>query len=243
MTPNPSRAAWSLAGAIATCAAESPPSAIDLGRLRQGIALHHPDLREPDGLLGLDLGSPSHRVDAWCRGADLVAVYDTDDGPRVRTTAMWRAAPAWLAGAAPRGAWCREAVVSAQTALLEAEPRIAVVADVAGGAVRQVAFLGAGLRAVAVSAARPHGCIVNWSDGRGLLFLVHPGDAADVGFEAAGGRVRIAARLFPAAVEKGVLVRSRVVAAVGSAPGPGEVPAWAEGIAAAFAASPPVLTT
>jgi putative heme iron utilization protein len=55
-----------------------------------------------------------------------------------------------------------------------------------------------------------------------------------------GSRTTISCWLFSSAVEKGVLLRSRVLAAIGPT---ANDTAWAAALAAAFAHSPPILTT
>ncbi|MFM8377790.1 MAG: hypothetical protein ACKOB1_00535, partial [Planctomycetia bacterium] len=66
-----------------------------------------------------------------------------------------------------------------------------------------------------------------------------PDDRRRISWTERGGRASIVCWLFSSAVEKGVLLRSRVRAAIGPADGD---TAWAEAIADAFAGSPPVLS-
>ncbi|MEI6239718.1 MAG: hypothetical protein WCR51_04975 [Planctomycetia bacterium] len=241
MSTLPSPAVWSLSRHRASCALGGLVSTIDLARPQGGLEVAHPDAAGPDRLLGLELDPDCIRVDDWCRGRDVTAIYETAERGRLRATVMWRAAPAWLS--TMPGVWCREAIVSAQTALLESVPRLGIAADVAAGTVMATEFHDGRLAFASPPGRRPHGWFVTWSDGRGLLFLVHPLDAGEMTAQRDGDRVRLAARLFPEAVEKGVLLRSRVVAAIGPAAGAAESDAWAERVARAFAASPPVLTT
>jgi hypothetical protein len=55
-----------------------------------------------------------------------------------------------------------------------------------------------------------------------------------------GKRSVVECWLFSTALEKGVLLRSRVLAAIGPA---ADATLWAADLAASFAASPPMLTT
>jgi hypothetical protein len=201
-----------------------------------------------DHLLGLDLGAACRAADQWLRATDLTAVYEPADARRLRATAMWRLHPA----AGPVAVW--ELIVSAQTSLLQSDPGLAVVADVAGD---ELLWSG-GLRPGGSAAAR------GWSATAGavpsddtssilvrrkaianraassFLIAVHPADAHRITVERHGGRIRVACRLFSDAIEKGVLLRGRVLAAVGPAAGD---TAWADKVSGGFAVSPPPLTT
>jgi hypothetical protein len=192
---------------------------------------------ERDHLLGLDLRTgqgPPRLVDHWVRQRDLVAVYEPADPRRLRATAMWRS----LAG--DRAAW--ELVVSAQTALVESDSALAVACDLAAGAILwgragggEIAWSPPGSASCPPEAT----CLVVQRQTDAVLVAVHPADARQILVRRDGDRIRIDCWLFSATIEKGVLLRSRVLAATG----PGGDPAWAEPILAAFAASPPPLTT
>ena len=136
MTISPPAAAWSLARQRASCSVGGLASAIDLAHPQRGLEVMLPGATVPDRLLGIELEPDCGYTDAWCRGADLTAVYETRAGGRLRATAMWRAQPAWLD--ASTDVWCREAIVSAQTALLEDAPRVSVGADLAGSRIERV---------------------------------------------------------------------------------------------------------
>lgn len=214
---------------------------IDLAVPQAGLEAVRPGAAVPDRLLGIELDPAGECTDAWCRGSDVTAVYETRDGGRLRATAMWRAQPAWLDPA--MGTWCREVVVSAQTALLESMPRISVHAEVAGDSVVPLAYHAGNLDVAPPADREPSGFLVSGPGDLATVFLVHPVDARGVAARGDAGHVHIAARLFPSAVEKGVLLRSRVIAAIGpsrDALAPGS---WVATLATAFAASPPVLTT
>lgn len=73
-----------------------------------------------------------------------------------------------------------------------------------------------------------------------MLVAVHPADLRQVDVAIRDSVARIRCILFASAIEKGVLLRGRVLAAVG----PRILDeAWAGRLLAAFAASPPPLTT
>ncbi len=241
MTISSPAAAWSLARERASCPTGGLVSAIDLAHPQGGLEVVRPGGTAPDRVLGVELDPDSNFTDAWCRGGDLTAVYESRDGGRLRTTVMWRAEPAWLD--APAGVWCREAVVSAQTALLEDVPRININADLTGGVIEPLTFEAGRLHDAPASDLEAHGYLMSGADNHAVLFLVHPLDARGVTARTAGTRVHITARLFPAAVEKGVLLRSRVIAAIGPAHDATAPGSWAATLATAFAASPPMITT
>jgi hypothetical protein len=216
---------------------------LDLDAAASGIRLAGCQAAETDALLGIDLGGQARLTDHWIRGGDVTAVYESDDDRRLRTLAMWRL----ISATAGTQAWVL--VLSAQTSLLETMANVGVVSRVRGDLAMHAAsgagrseFLpggnGATTTAVLVrlpaSAAGPHDAL------RSLLVAVHPEDRGLLTATASAGRVDIGCRLFPTPLEKGVLLRSRVLAAVG--PGANDA-AWAAEMLEAFAASPPLLST
>jgi hypothetical protein len=197
-------------------------ASIDLDRPTDGIAVAA-QAADADHLLGIDLRSGARLAERWARGGDVTAVYETTDARRLRATAMWRLDSA--AAALPRGVAIWELVISAQTSLLESDSSLAVVSRVAA---TNLVSVGDG------------GVLARRGDGTSVLILVHPDDLKKVSFEHHAGRGSISCWLFSSAVEKGVLLRSRVLAAIGPADGD---TTWATAVADTFAASPPVLTT
>lgn len=195
-------------------------------------------------LLGIDLRDEAAPVDQWLRGDDVTAVYEPADARRLRVTAMWRAASG---PAVPLDVTACELVVSAQTSVVESDAALAVVSEV-DAAECQWSDAGAGgprwtpCRApgplppdACWLLARLHGA----GPGTALLVAVHPRDARRITVRRTpAGRTRWECRMFSSAIEKGVLLRSRVLAAVGPA---ASAATWADTVTAAFAASPPVL--
>ena len=223
-----------------------PPAAWTLSDLEAGDGGGRIDLAAPitgvtvghrDHLLGLDLrtmrGDPQ-LVDHWVRSRDLVAVYEPADPRRLRATAMWRTL------VEERPAW--ELVVSAQTSLVESDSALAVTCDLAAGTILCGRADGGRVAWAPLDGGPcpPEAtCLVVQRPADAVLVAVHPADARRILVRAGGGRVQIDCWLFSTTIEKGVLLRSRVLAAIG----PSGEPAWAEPILAAFAASPPPLTT
>lgn len=263
---HPLEPAWRLE--VARAVSSRGDATIELARPQDGIAVAEDRAVRNTGrirLLGLSLGgnvvarqsaAPCPGIapsDAWTRGADLVAVYEPHDPRFLRATAMWRQTPS---GADAVLAW--ELVASAQTSLLESDAAIAAVSMLPA---RETLVLDDGSgqwHPFDVSAtARLSGTAVlaRCDGGRSVLVTVHPADARRVIVGPAessatmphdglndkyGVRLRIECWLFPNAVEKGVLLRGRSLAAIG--PTEGDV-AWAESLLGRFRRSPPVLTT
>jgi hypothetical protein len=218
-------------------------AAVDLDQPRQGITLTRSGVAGSDSLLGLDMRSECRLTDHWLRGDDVTAVYETADAPvdarQLRTTAMWRLHPSEGASRA----W--ELIASAQTSRLQSDAVLAVVSEIEAtdilwgtcekGAVQWHAdpspeatcmLLGRG------GATAP--------DATSVLVAAHPGDARRLTARRDGTRVVVECWLFSTELEKGVLLRSRVLAAIGPAAAASQ---WAADLAAKFAASPPMLTT
>ena len=224
--------AWSRVERVATVRAAGTEGRVDLAAPDAGLQITTGD--GVDRLLGIDLrAAAAAPVDHWARGGDLIAIYEPDDQRHLRATAMWRVRPAAVA------TW--ELVISAQTALLHADAALAVVSDVAGG---DVHWAGADSRWMPLVESRPLPAgalaVLVRRAATAAVVAVHPQDPRRIAVAHAAGRVRIECGIFPAAIEKGVILRSRVLAAVGAARG---AESWAADACAAFAASPPVLDT
>ena len=230
---------WLATGHRMTDAGSACSATVDLDQPRRGITLGGVGVSSASTLLGLDLRSDHRLTDHWVRGDDVTAVYETADALHLRTTAMWRLHPS---DAATR-AW--ELIASAQTSLLQSDALLAVVSEIeatdilwgtcSDGAVRWHAAESPDATCVLV---RRDG--TDTSAGTSVLVAVHPGDARRMTVRRDGKRVIVECWLFSTELEKGVLLRSRVLAAVG----PGvDATGWAGDLAATFAASPPMLTT
>jgi len=216
---------------------------VDGGRL--AVPAHH--------LLGIDLRlagqapASSGPSEQWVRGSDCTAIYEPSDKRALRATVMWRQWPTPTTGHPSRLAvW--EVVVSAQTALLQSDPTLAVVSQIAragevvwgrwqpGG----LAFSTAPTPVPASALAAAAGLLVRTGAERSVLVLAHPAEQQLVEAVSAADTCRVTCGLFSQPIEKGVLLRSRVLAAIGPVTGD---TAWAAEVAASFAASPPVLST
>jgi len=220
--------------------------AIDLDDPRRGISC------PPDRLLGLELRSQPRLVEHWLRGGDVTAVYEPADARRLRATAMWRLCPAVAPTAGrepPVTGW--ELIVSAQTSLEESDSCLAVVSDVeavevlcgqAGdGRDESLHWMPEPSAATTcVLLRRPAASAAGDAGATSVLVAVHPADLRRLRVRRQGGRVGVECWIFSSAVEKGVLLRGRVLAAVGPAGGDTD---WAAAVSGQFSASPPFLST
>lgn len=225
--------AWNLDGLVA----RDRSARLDLESPATGIIIEAESGN--DHLLGLDLRvSPSVAVplaDHWLRRDDVVAVYRPGDPRRLEATAMWRRL------ATDQLVW--ELVLSAQTALVESDGSLAVTCDVASGEIT-VGRLDEGRLqwSPLVDAATCPPVATNLLVHRthdAVLIAVHPSDARRIVVTSRNGHLHIACWLFSAAIEKGVLHRGRVLAALG----PKDTTTWADALISTFVATPPPLTT
>ena len=253
---------WTLFKRRATCG-ESGVT-LDLGAPGHGLAVPVDGARlaaPAHQLLGIDLrlagqaAASSGPSEQWVRGSDCTAIYEPSDERALRATVMWRQWPAPTTGQ-PLSLAVWEVVVSAQTALLQSDPTLGVVSQIArAGEVVSGRWLPGGMAfsqaptptptpvpvsASASASAAAAGLLVRTGAGRSVLVLAHPAEEQRLEAVSAADTCRVTCSLFSQPVEKGVLLRSRVLAAIG--PETGDT-TWAAEVAASFAASPPVLST
>jgi hypothetical protein len=215
------------------------PAAIDLDQPRQGIALAGQGMPSAGSLLGLDLRSDCRLTDHWVRGDDVTAVYETADARHLRTTAMWRLHPSEGA----TRAW--ELIASAQTSLLQSDAVLAVVSEIDATDILWGTCTD-GVMQWQADQSPEAACVLLGRGGAAgsgdtsVLVAAHPGDARRMTVRRDGDRAVVECWLFSNELEKGVLLRSRVLAAVGAT---ADATRWAGDLTATFAASPPMLTT
>jgi hypothetical protein len=165
----------------------------------------------------------------------MVAVYRPSDPRRLEATALWRR----LFG--NPFAW--ELVLSAQTALVESDGALAVTCDVATGDIEVGRMADGTLQwqpfdgATAFPFDATNLLVHRTHDS--VLIAVHPSDARRIIVSLKGDRAHVACWLFSTAIEKGVLHRGRVLAAIG----PKDGTAWASTLISELAESPPPLAT
>jgi len=235
----PTASAWRATGRHMTDSRSVIPAAIDLDQPRQGITLEGEGVSSPRTFLGLDLRSDCRLTDHWLRGDDVTAVYETADARHLRTTAMWRLHPS------DEGTRAWQLIASAQTSLLQSDSVLAVVSEIEAsdllwgtctdGTVQWHADPSSDATCVLLGRGGATG-----SGDTSVLVAAHPGDARRLTVRRDGNRVVVECWLFSTELEKGVLLRSRVLAAIGPA---ANAMQWAGHLTAKFAASPPMLTT
>jgi len=231
---------WSLLATRAECGLHGVAAAIDLDRPLDGIVTVTCDPARGDRLLGLDLRGAGRRSEQWTRGRDITVVYETDDARRLRATAMWRLAPEAAGSAARHTVACWELVLSAQTSLLASDSSVAVVSNIHATEVAWFDSRAERFTPEPAARADANGVIARRDDGTSVMVVVHPDDFQRTSVERHDGRIRISCWLFSEQVEKGVLLRSRVLAAIGPTTDQSD---WAVSLAHAFSASAPILTT
>jgi hypothetical protein len=248
MTPHPTASTWTLADDIATAPraiANAPVMRLDLADPLSGLRSERDDAR--DTLLGLDLRGATRLVDRWARGGDLTAVYEPADTRALRATAMWRVLGHLLD--MPPGVRAWEVIVSVQTSLLHSDPTMAVLCDLSGSMT-----LGCDAddpdeggwhaRAMPATTASPALLVrsLTTADRAPTTTLIAAHDSRGRCTEASleQGRMRIVCSLFESTIEKGVLLRSRILAAAGPAT---DDLAWATRLLRCYRRLPPMLDT
>lgn len=209
------------------------------------------------GLLGVEIpasgAAAAAGMDAYVRGIDLVATYAAAAERPFRTQLYWRA---WTSGVP--GATVVELVASVQTALLDSYPRLFTTSRLAAAEVLRLMDPARQRFAVCTPAGtgslalRPHegcGCLLLRSGGDAGSYaeMVHPVDFghSEVARETRAGSptgpwCSLRHQLFAASLEKGVILRARVLAAWVDRSGDEEAVAT---LYREFAASEPPLTT
>ena len=231
--------AWDATGTRLIDSRSASPAAIDLDQPRQGITVTRSGVAGSDSLLGLDLRSDCRLTDHWVRGDDVTAVYETVDARHLRTSAMWRLHPS------DEGTRAWQLIASAQTSLLQSDSVLAVVSEIEASDILWGTCTDGTVQWHADPSPEAT-CILlrrggaTDSDSTSVLVAAHPGDARRLTVRRDGARIVIECWLFSTELEKGVLLRSRVLAAIGPA---ATATRWAGDLAAMFAASPPMLTT
>jgi hypothetical protein len=220
--------AWTLAGGRA----EDRAGGVVLDLSAPALGLVTP---AGDRWLGFEVGVGRPPLDAWVRGNDVTAIWEPGDDRGLRATGLWRC------HGVDAGVVSWELVASATTRLLHADATLAVTSDVKAVEILSAAWQAGTPSPFAPGSPAHHGLVLlRHGDGQSLLLMLHPSDHQTVTVAVEQGRARVGCWLFPTGVEKGVLLRSRVVAAIG--PTAHDI-AWGARLAARFAASPPVLST
>ena len=202
---------------------------LGLGRLRFAGGVI-----EPGQLLGVELplSAPAgdRLVEAYLRGDDLIATYADVAQPSFRWQIYWRALP----GRFPQALAAIEAIVSVQTGMLDSWPQLTLrsILPIARCAAWRAPLGGAGLQCErfdpgttlkTISAAEGWGCFGFDLSGAAASYveMVHPADFDSSSVEdlavpsqGTGSAAGVSLRhpLFRERLEKGVILRSRVLA-------------------------------
>ena len=188
-----------------------------------------------DRLLGFDVGVGRPPLDTWVRGNDVTAVWEPGDDRGLRATGLWRS------HGGDDGVVSWELVASATTRLLHADAALAVTSEVAAAELLSATWRSGIRTSFLPGTPTDHGLVLlRRGDGNSILVMLHPTDDQTVTVAVEHGRARVGCWLFSTGVEKGVLLRSRVIAAIGPT---ADDTAWGARLAARFATSPPVLST
>jgi hypothetical protein len=221
-------AGWQLEGHLARLQGDAFAANVDLARPGDGllsVRVSGEPVRE-GSLLALtpplpasgSLGLPSEH---YARGADLVAVYEESASWPIRADVLWRALPPDTAQGVLAAI---DLVVSVRTSLLESRPELVVRSRIpAAEVLRRTAAPEAEFETLSLPVAEPLAMTPDRGP-RCLLFrgdpglatyaeMVHPADfqhAALVRASGSAALVCVEDRLFPQALEKGVILRARV---------------------------------
>jgi hypothetical protein len=191
------------------------------GLLADRQVLSHGQLLQID-LPFLNLPCTSSSVDCYVRGGDLVATYPEETQTAVRAQIYWRAASHPIANALA----AIEVVASVQTSLLDSCPTITTRSEVVASEAFQLVSLERG--AFADLIAKPDRSEVSGSSDFPQCYLfrlpsskysyaemVHPVDAHDSNWDGwlqgTDFRLQLSHRLFRERLEKGVILRARVL--------------------------------
>lgn len=208
---------WNLLGTRAVWSDALLSAEINVANPAAGVALNAVSGAVPRNdyrflkILPVDRAPLAAPVECYVRGQDLVALYEPLPGDRVQPQIYWRAT-------ATGGAVGIEAVVSAQTSLLDSDPAFAAACEMAAG---EVYALNADGRSWSALEGRTTfsrgevsgGFLIRPGHYRWSYFeAVHPADFLTARLELAGERAVIHQRLFRERLEKGVIRRGRIAA-------------------------------
>jgi hypothetical protein len=232
-------AAWQLDATTAQLIGSQIGATIDLSQPARGLAVSISDIAPNQfalQTLGIEIGDKktlSHaRLDAYVRGPDLVATYDESPPAQLRTQGYWRiVAPAEFAthdASAVVAAF--DLILSVNTSLLDNNPQSRVsskiaaietvfelVADAAGKpAFREVDLAKSSSTAGRIDRTLGTGCFVARIGTSEFSFvqMVHPVDFGGAILDVNQQPLAISHQLFQQRLEKGVILRARVRAAV-----------------------------
>jgi hypothetical protein len=232
-------AAWQFDGTTARLIGSQIGATIDLAQPARGLAVSVSDIAPNQfalQTLGIEIGDEktlSHaRLDAYVRGPDLVATYEESPPAQLRTQSYWRmVAPAeFAADDASAVVAAFDLILSVNTSLLDNNPQSRVssritaiakifelAADTAGKSTfQEVDLAKSGSEAGRINRTSGTGSFVARIGTSEFSFvqMVHPVDFGGAILDVNPQSLAISHQLFQQRLEKGVILRARVRAAV-----------------------------
>jgi hypothetical protein len=233
---------WQLADSIATLESSDLHGRLDLKQPSGGLQLRSVEKASPFEveIFGVSQHAAQHvdiaKLDAYVRGRDLVALYDESLPDHLRTQIYWRALRAsdLSASCEPnRIAAAFDLILSVNTSLLDSDPQVTVRSEIpASDSIVQLKV---------DPAPEASAVLVRLGSGKlSYVELVHPADACRSWIKTAdAARSQINHLLFQQRLEKGVILRARIRAALISSENDEQLAAQ---LYQHFAASEPPLT-
>lgn len=195
---------WSIDGARANLSTQRLHGHIELANLHSGMRVaDHPSIGHWFGLILADAGEKPPLADAYVRGRDLVARYEPLPSWPIGLELYWRVVES------TESRFTLDLQISVNTGLLDGDPQLATRTE---------------LRAVVprhetADNPLPSGMAVCKTSDDGLYAeMIHPTDFCGQRIERSGGDTIIEHSVFRERLEKGVIRRARLRAALLSAP-------------------------
>ena len=208
---------WQLTDSIATLESNDLRARLDLKRPRAGLQFKRmrKDSRLEFNIFGIAQEAVQStdvvKLDAYVRGRDLVALYDESQPDHLRTQAYWRVLSAsdLSASCTPESVITAfDLILSVNTNLLDSDPQVTVQSTVPSKGLVSHLDVGSAREASAV--------LVRLADENlNYLEIVHPTDACRSWIDESGpAHTQINHLLFQRRLEKGVILRARIRAAI-----------------------------
>jgi hypothetical protein len=206
---------WQLTDSIATSESNAFRARLDLKKPDAGLQLNVVTNDSPVALniFGITQQAAQSidvaKLDAYVRGRDLVALYDESQPDHLRTQVYWRALAAndLSESCKPESVVAAfELILSVNTSLLDSDPQVTVRSTIPSN--DSVIQLNVGAsEASAVLVRLPGGKLT-------YVEAVHPADACPSWIDRQDAGMQINHLLFQQRLEKGVILRARIRAAI-----------------------------
>jgi hypothetical protein len=210
---------WQLESHVAKLAVDGFWISVDVAEPNKGLSIARSaeSLVDAEQILCVELGNcdplDAARVDAFVRGRDLVVTYAERPPRHVRAQVYWRniSPEEFAPGLQQNIAVAFDLILSVNTSLLDEDPQSMVRSSVASAS-------------EIVNVRTAPGCFIIRTGGEGLqsyVEMVHPADYQESRAfidDSAPPRAQLAHKLFAQRLEKGVILRARVRAALVDGP-------------------------